>query len=85
MSYNNPGMTTNVETEESQILSSGPNGQTRELDFGVTVKSTVVDSGNTNFTMDLRAGNLFGIKDSDGLAYLYDPDANDGTQNARGV
>lgn len=84
MSYNVPGMTAIVETDESQILASGPNDQHRQIDFGVTVKSTVTDAGNTP-TTELRPGNLFGIKDSDGLAYLYSASANDGTQAARGV
>lgn len=80
-----PGISTVVETEESQIWASGPDNQHKRFHVKGHIKSTVTDSGNTGFTTTLRGGNVMARKDSDGLDYLYDADANDGTQGPIGV
>lgn len=83
---NEPGVTEVFETIESQVWISGPNGQHQRLEAqNKSIDSTVTDSGNTDKTTTLRGGNVLSIKASDGNGYLYDPDANDGTQLAVGV
>ncbi len=82
---NTPGFTSAIETEESQVYKSGRNGQTMIVDSpAVLIDDAVVDAGNTP-TTTLRGGNLMAIKASDSKAYLYDPDATDGTQLPVGV
>lgn len=85
MSDSVPGFKAIKETEEIQIWGSGPDNQHRRYHGKVDIKSTVTDTGNTNNTTTLRGGFLLGIKDSDGMAYAYDVDANDGTQVPVGV
>lgn len=80
-----PGFTAIKETEEHQIWSAGPDNNHRRFHAKTHVKSTVTDSGNTNFTTVLRGGFVLGLKDSDGYAYKYDSTANDGTQNLIGL
>lgn len=84
MSDSVPGFKAIKETEEIQIWGSGPDNQHRRFHGKVDIKSTTVDAGNVP-TTTLRGGFLLGIKDSDGLAYPYDPDGNDGTQMPVGV
>ncbi len=81
---NEPGMNAAVYTGETQVFGNGDDNNHRKFSIGVTVKSTVTDAGNIP-TSTVRPGMVFSIKDSDGLAYLYDDDATDGTQNARGL
>lgn len=50
----------------------------------VNISATARDSGNDP-TTTLRKGLMIAVKASDGLAYPYDPDANDGTQFPVGV
>lgn len=79
-----PGFTAIQETEEAQIWASGPDNNHQRFQMKVTIDSTVTDSGNTP-TSTLRGGLVMGLKDSDGNAYAYDADANDGTQKIIGV
>lgn len=81
---NIPGSTVAVYTGEVQLFASGPDNNHKWYNNSITIKSTVTDSGNTP-TTTLRPGMAMSIKDSDGLAYLYDADANDGTQAAVGI
>lgn len=82
--YSDPGYTALVESGEWDGLWNAFNNEKHLLTQRVTVDSTAVDSGNTP-TTTLRAGTIMAKKDSDGNYYPYDPDATDGTQNARGV
>ncbi len=51
----------------------------------IKIDSTNTDTGNTNFTNTLRAGNLISTEKASGNEYIYDPDANDGRQEAFGI
>lgn len=82
---NVPGITAMEETVEGQIWASGPDNQHKRYQQKVHIKSTVVDSGNTSFTNQLRPGFPIALKDSDGYGYKYDPTANDGTQACVGL
>lgn len=84
MPDNIPGFGTLVETEENQLWASGPDNQHKRFHIKAHLKSTVVDSGNTP-TTTIRGGRAIARKDSDGLDYLYDADANDGTQQVIGL
>ena len=81
---NAPGMRTALESEESQVFwaVSHKDGLVGEQRIGID--STAVDAGNTP-TTTLRGGNLMALKDSDSNAYVYNTDANDGTQGVAGV
>ena len=79
-----PGYRAIKESEESQIWATGPDNQHKRFELKANVKSTVTDSGNTP-TTTIRGGSILSLKDSDGMAYLYDPDANDGTQIPVGI
>lgn len=85
MPDNLPGQTLIEETHEAQIWAAGPDNNHKRYQQKIHIKSTVVDSGNTGYTTTIRAGNAIGRKDSDGLDYLYDADANDGTQACLGL
>lgn len=85
MPDNIPGITALVETVEGQIWASGPDNQHKRYQQKIHLKSTVVDSGNTGFTNQLRPGLAIGRKTSDGLDYVYSPSANDGTQACIGL
>lgn len=80
-----PGMTAIKETEESQIWASGPDNQHKRFEIKGKIKSSVADTGNTGFTTTLRGGNVLGLRDSDGLLYLYDADATNGDQKVVGL
>lgn len=84
MPENTPGIGTALSAEDKQLWFFGRNQEVGLTDIKVEIGSTAVDSGNTP-TTTLRAGLIMGIKTSDGLAYAYDPDATDGTQNAVGI
>lgn len=73
------------ETEEVQIWAAGPDNNHKRMHVKGHIKSTVTDTGNTNYTTTLRGGNLMARKDSDSLDYLYSASANDGTQGVIGV
>ena len=83
-SGNTPGFQPTIESEESQVWWSGRNGQNLIATRKMTLEATSADSGNSP-TTTLRGGNLLALRDSDGKAEPYDPDANDGTQLAVGV
>ena len=83
-SGNVPGFQTKQESEEKQIVWSGPKGQDLVATKKVVIDSTAVDSGNSP-TTTLRGGLVVAIKDSDGNIYPYDADANDGTQIPYGI
>lgn len=85
MSDSVPGFTAIKETEEAQIWAAGPDNNHKRFLQKAKIKSTVTDSGNTGYTTTLRAGRVMGLKDSDGLLYLYDADATDGTQKVVGL
>ncbi len=85
MPDNIPGFNAMKESEEFQITGRGPDNYGARFHRKVHIKSTVTDSGNTGYTTTLRGGFVLAIKDSDGFAYAYDADANDGTQNPIGV
>lgn len=55
------------------------------LSSDVVLASTNTDTGNTGDTTTLRGGNLIATETSLGNEYIYDADANDGTQSAWGV
>ena len=78
-SGNMPGFQTKQESEEKQIVWSGPQGQDLTATKKVVIDAAAVDAGNTP-TTTLRGGLVVAIKDSDGNVYPYDADANDGTQ-----
>lgn len=82
---NLPGITALVETVEGQIWATGPDNNHKRFQQKIHLKSTVIDSGNTGYTNQLRPGLAVARKDSDGLDYVYDPDANDGTQACLGL
>ncbi len=84
MPDNIPGFDALVESEENQLWASGPDNQHKRFHIKAHIKSTVVDSGNTP-TTTLRGGRAISRKDSDGLDYLYDNDATDGTQSVIGL
>jgi hypothetical protein len=81
---NMPGFQTKQESEEKQIVWSGPQGQDLVASKKVVIDATAVDAGNTP-TTTLRGGLVVAIKDSDGNVYPYDADANDGTQVPYGI
>lgn len=81
---NVPGMQAAIETEEKQVLAAVLNGNNPVTTYKATIDSTAADSGNSP-TTTLRAGNVMGVKDADGNAYLYDPDGDDGSQLPVGI
>jgi hypothetical protein len=83
-SGNVPGFQTKQESEEKQIVWSGPQGQDLVATKKVVIDSTAVDAGNSP-TTTLRGGLVVAVKDSDGNIYPYDADANDGTQIPYGI
>lgn len=83
-SGNVPGFQTKLESEEKQIVWSGPQGQDLVATKKVVIDSTAVDAGNSP-TTTLRGGLVVAIKDSDSNIYPYDADANDGTQVPYGI
>lgn len=85
MPDNIPGITALVETVEGQIWAAGPDNQHKRYQQKIHLKSTVVDSGNTGYTNQLRPGLAIGRKTSDGLDYAYSPSAVDGTQACLGL
>ena len=85
MSNSVPGFSAIKETEETQLFASGPDNQHKRFAVKAKIKSTVTDSGNTNNTTTIRGGRVLAKKDSDGLLYLYDADATDGTQKVCGL
>ena len=80
-----PGIRAIVETEENQLWAAGPDNQHKRFHVKAHLKSTIVDSGNTGRTTTIRGGNAIARKDSDGLDYLYDADAGDGTAGVIGL
>lgn len=79
-----PGFKTKQESIETEILWAGNRSDDHASHQVINLASTVVDAGNSP-TTDIRGGNILSIKTSDGLAYLYDPDASDGTENPVGI
>lgn len=84
MANNNPGFTAIKESYEAAVVFTGDNGEKHLVKQFVTLGSAAVDSGNSP-TTTLRKGNIVALKTSDSKYYVYDPDATDGTQNAKGV
>lgn len=80
----NPGFTSPAYTEETQIRAAVEGNNNPIVTATVTLDSTVTDPSNTPSTT-VRGGTILAVKDSDGNAYVYDPDATDGTQNPVGI
>lgn len=81
---NLPGFRALVETEEVQLFAAGPDNNHKQFLQRLTIKSSVVDSGNTP-TTTLRGGRIMGLRDADGLGYLYDADSTNGDGKVVGV
>ena len=81
-----PGHRDINESGEVQVWKSGEgfNGYF-VLSSDVVLASTNTDTGNTGDTTTLRGGNLIATETSLGTEYIYDADANDGTQSAWGI
>jgi len=81
-----PGQRDIRESTEKQVWKAGEGFKgIWVLASDVKFASTNTDTGNTGDTNTLRAGNLVATETSLGNEYIYDPDANDGTQTAWGV
>lgn len=85
MSDSVPGFTAIKETEEVQLWASGPDNQHKRFLQKIKLKSSITDSGNTNNTTTIRGGRVIGLRDADGLGYLYDADATNGDQKVVGI
>lgn len=84
--YNTPGFTAAQDSVETQLFYVGRDNNHRLIEQKVgPIDDATVDAGNSGSTYVLRPGFVFGLKDSDAKLYPYDPDANDGTQNAVGI
>ncbi len=83
-SGNAPGLATQVEAEESNVLWVGRHGQDLAATRKITLLAAAVDSGNTPQTT-LRGGNVLAIVDASGKMNTYSADANDGRQIALGI
>jgi hypothetical protein len=70
MADSKPGFSAIKETEEVQLLATGPDNNHQKFFQKVDLKSSITDSGNTSNTTTIRGGNLIAIKASDGLGYL---------------
>jgi len=81
---NAPGFEALSQTDEAQVWWSGRGGQNLVATRMVTIDKSAVDAGNTPATT-LRPGMVLAIQTASGKALPYDPDANDGTQNACGI
>ena len=82
---NVPGFQSNIESEEKELRAAVEGGNNPITQAKVVVDSTVADSGNTP-TTTIRGGNLMAIAESDGNAYLLDPDADgNGLEKVVGV
>ncbi|WP_425616261.1 head decoration protein [Anatilimnocola sp. NA78] len=81
---NVPGFDVAIESDQAQVTWSGRHGQDQIVTQRVMLASESVDGGNTPETT-LRGGTVLALRDSDGQAVVYDPDANDGSQIAVGV
>lgn len=79
-----PGMESPVFSEDPALTWTGRQGQTLVATRPVLLDSTCEDGGATPTTM-LRAGNIVAINSATGRGFLYDPDADDGTQIAVGI
>jgi hypothetical protein len=79
-----PGFQAKLESEEKQIVWSGPQGQDLVATKKVVIDSTAVDASNSP-TTTLRGGLVVAVKDSDGNIYPYDATATDGTQIPYGI
>lgn len=79
-----PGYTDIFESGEWEGILNALNRETLTIVSNVQIDSTAADAGNTP-TTTLRAGSVLAQKASDSNYYLYDPDATDGTQIAKGV
>lgn len=84
MSDSVPGFSAIKETEEVQLWATGPDNNHLRFEQKVKLKSSIVDAGNTP-TTTIRGGNVIGLRDSDGLGYVYDADATNGDQKVIGV
>ena len=83
-SGNPPGFTTAKESIEEQIWWTGRNHQTQLSSQEITLASINVDAGNTP-TTTIRGGHVVARETVSGNHYLYNADANDGTQFATGI
>jgi len=81
---NIPGMSDARTTSEAGVLIQTFFQGDVMTDPMPVIASTAVDAGNTP-TSILRPGLLLGKLDASGLYVAYDPDATDGSQEARGV
>lgn len=81
---NAPGLQPKTTADDAQITWSGRQGADQTITRRVTIDDATTDAGNTP-TTTLRAGLVLAVRDSDGKAAAYDPDANDGKQIAVGV
>lgn len=82
---NAPGFTTALESEEVQILRTGPNGQDQASTAPVIVLSSSVDSGNTP-TTTLRGGQVMGYVTASGKVQPYGaPSTDDGRDQVVGL
>lgn len=81
---NAPGFTEIAESAEWQGLLNARNRELLLIEQNVTISSVATDAGNTP-TSTLRAGSVMAKLDSGGEWVLYDADAADGSQIARGV
>jgi len=79
-----PGIRAPQTSEETQVTWSGRHGQNLVATRSIVIDDETVDAGGSP-TTTLRGGNVLALDDATGLAHLYDPDANDGTQIAAGI
>lgn len=81
-----PGQRDKRESTEKEVMKAGEGFKGFfVLASDVQFASTATDAGNTGDTNTLRSGNLVATETSLGNEYIYDPDANDGTQAAWGI
>jgi hypothetical protein len=83
-SGNEPGFTTAIESEETQIWWSGPNNQHQLSEQSILLDDENTDAGNTP-TSTVRGGMILAKETSSGNHYIWDPDATDGRQFVTGV
>jgi len=81
---NLPGWDAARESEEIEVRAAVEKDANPIVRQSGVIDSTVADSGNTP-TTTIRGGYIVARKDADGNIYLYDPDADDGTQVPVGI
>lgn len=80
-----PGFRSAVETEETQVLRSGQNGQDLASTSNEIIVSSATDAGNTP-TTTLRGGLVMGLVDASGKLQAYGaPSTDDGRDAVVGV